>query len=63
MTSGISVTLSDLGCLIDNGAVKFGQRAHMAGYSAERERVALEFQKRKYFTRVEGRLTKKRRSR
>ncbi len=44
MTRGISVTISDLECLIDNGAAKFGQRAHMAGYRAEPERVGFEFQ-------------------
>jgi hypothetical protein len=39
---------------------KFGQRAHMAGYTAEPERVGFEFQSRKHFTRLEGRLTKRR---
>jgi hypothetical protein len=38
MTCGISVTLSDLGCLIGNGAAKFGH-AYMAGYTAKQGRV------------------------
>jgi hypothetical protein len=43
MTRGISVALSDWACLIGNGAAKFGQSAHMAGYTAEPEGVGFEF--------------------
>ena len=60
MTCGISVTLSDWACLIGNVAAKFGQSVHMAGYTAEPERVGFEFQNRGNFTRLEGRLTKRR---